>query len=85
MLRNTEAIICFILFSHQFYDRSYGSIRCAFGGNLWQHWLGFPPGILKIPVVKFCWRLNTPQFLNKCTCTYFKLYSLASFYSWQPH
>jgi len=25
MLINTEAIICFILFSHKFYDRSYGS------------------------------------------------------------
>jgi len=25
MLKNTEAIICFILFSHQFYDRFYGS------------------------------------------------------------
>jgi len=25
MLKNTEAIICIILFSHQFYDRSYGS------------------------------------------------------------
>jgi len=25
MLKNTEAIICFILFSHQFSDRSYGS------------------------------------------------------------
>jgi len=25
MLRNTETIICFILFSHQFYNRFYGS------------------------------------------------------------
>jgi len=25
MLKKTEAIICFILFSHQFSDRSYGS------------------------------------------------------------
>jgi len=25
MLKNTEAIICFILFSHQFSDRFYGS------------------------------------------------------------
>jgi len=25
MLKNTEAINCFILFPHQFYDRSYGS------------------------------------------------------------
>jgi len=25
MLKNTEAIICFILFFHQFFDRSYGS------------------------------------------------------------
>jgi len=25
MLKNTEAIVCFILFSHQFFDRSYGS------------------------------------------------------------
>jgi len=25
MSKNTEAIICFVLFSHQFSDRSYGS------------------------------------------------------------
>jgi len=25
MSKNTEAIICFILFSHQFFDHSYGS------------------------------------------------------------
>jgi len=25
MSKNTEALICFILFSHQFSDRSYGS------------------------------------------------------------
>jgi len=25
MSKNTEAIVCFILFSHQFCDRSYGS------------------------------------------------------------
>jgi len=25
MLKNTEALICFILFSYQFFDRSYGS------------------------------------------------------------
>jgi len=25
MSKNTEAIICFIFFSHQFSDRSYGS------------------------------------------------------------
>jgi len=25
MIKNTEAIICFILFSHKFSDRSYGS------------------------------------------------------------
>jgi len=25
MLKSTEAIICFILFNHQFSDRSYGS------------------------------------------------------------
>jgi len=25
MLKNIEALICFILFSHQFSDRSYGS------------------------------------------------------------
>jgi len=25
MLKNTEAIVCFILFSHQFFDRSNGS------------------------------------------------------------
>jgi len=25
MTKNTEAMICFLLFSHQFSDRSYGS------------------------------------------------------------
>jgi len=32
MLKDTEAIICFILFSHQFSDRSYGTCMIQSSG-----------------------------------------------------
>jgi len=69
MLKDTEAIICFILFSHQFYDRSYGSsmINTKFRTNLKMLFPSVGGYMLKNTEAIICFVLFSHQFPD---CSY---------------